>query len=136
MGHAQKWLNMAFKYIYVMGEPNTEFSRHFTIYAPLDKILITALSPLGFQNLPSVWSNLNDYEAYLDRQRWLRHRFSLAPLQVNFYCGWAGRFLLRRFVLFQYGNPPEFVAAEQAQIVQDRLRGVGPETENGVSIGG
>lgn len=28
--------------------------------------------------------------------------------------------------LFQDGNPPEFVAAEQAQIVQDRLRGIEP----------
>jgi hypothetical protein len=33
---------------------------------------------------------LSDYDDYLERQRWVRSRFSLSPLDVEF-CLWLGR---------------------------------------------
>jgi hypothetical protein len=92
VGHAHKWLNMAFNFIYFMGEPRLPgFGKLYDLcHVPLDNILITDLSPFGFQNLPCAWSSLNDYEAYLDRQRWVRHHFSFAPLDVEFLL-WMGK---------------------------------------------
>jgi hypothetical protein len=39
----------------------------------------------GFQPLDCAWSQLDDYDVYLDRQRWVRDRFTLAPLDVEFH---------------------------------------------------
>lgn len=91
VGHAQKWLNMTFKYIFVVGERRIPgFDQLYDLcHVPLDNILIGALCPHGFQTLPCAWSQLNDYETYLDRQTWIRSRFSPAPLDVEFLL-WMG----------------------------------------------
>lgn len=92
VGQAQKWLNMTFKYIYVMGDHRLSGFGHLYCFChvPLDNILIAALRPYNFSPLPSKWSELDDYEIYMDRQRWLRTHFSLAPLDVEFLL-WIGR---------------------------------------------
>lgn len=84
-GHAQKWVNMTFKYIYVMGEQRLHGFAHLydLCHTPLDKILIGALEGYGFEPLNCPWSRLDDYETYLDRQH-LRKRFKDAPLDVEF----------------------------------------------------
>jgi len=86
VGHAQKWLNMTFKYIYVLGEDRLPNFGHLydLCHVPLDNILIKALRVYGFEALPCAWSHLDDYEIYLDRQRWVRSHFRLAPLDVEF----------------------------------------------------
>jgi hypothetical protein len=86
VGHAQKWLNMTFKYIYVMGERRTGRFRHLydRCHVPLDNILINALKPHGFLPLGCAWSTLNDYQVYLERQCWIRRHFAIAPLDVEF----------------------------------------------------
>jgi hypothetical protein len=92
VGHAQKWLNMTFKYIYVMGERRLPGFGHLyeLCHVPLDNILIDALQGYGFPPLPCAWSKLPDYETYLNRQLWVRSRFPLAPLDVEFQL-WMGR---------------------------------------------
>lgn len=92
VGHAQKWLNMTFKYIYVMGERRLARFGHLygLCHVPLDNILIDALRGYGFAPLGCAWSNLNNYETYLDRQHWVRRRFTIAPLDVEFLL-WMGR---------------------------------------------
>ena len=52
--------------------------------SPLDNILMKALREYGFEPLSCTWSGLNDYNIYLDRQRWVRSRFPLSPLDVGF----------------------------------------------------
>lgn len=86
VGHAQKWLNMAFKYIYVLGEQRLPGFRHLydLCHVPLDRILLDALMRYDFPPLPCPWSKLDDYDIYLARQRWVRSRFRLAPLDVEF----------------------------------------------------
>jgi hypothetical protein len=80
---AQKWLNMSFKYIYALRLRG--FGRLYDLcHVPLDRILIEALGGYGFRPLPCAWSRLNDYDIYLDRQRRVRSRFQLAPLDVEF----------------------------------------------------
>ncbi len=86
VGHAQKWLNMTFKYIYVLGDERLPGFGHVydLCHVPLDNILIAALRPYGFQPLGCPWSRLKDYDIYLDRQHWVRNRFQPAPLDVEF----------------------------------------------------
>jgi len=83
---------MTFKYIYVMGEPRLPgFDPLYDrCHVPLDRILLNALLHYGFQPLPCAWSKLDDYDFYLDRQRWVRSRFRLVPLDVEFLL-WMGR---------------------------------------------
>jgi len=92
VGHAQKWLNMTFKYVYVMGEQRLPGFAHLYdfCHVPLDQILIDAFKKYEFQPLKCAWSRLDDYEVYLDRQRWVRNRFRLPPLDVEFYF-WMGK---------------------------------------------
>jgi hypothetical protein len=83
---------MTFKYIYVLGEKRLcGFGNLYDLCpVPLDSILNNALRGYGFQPLPCAWSHLNDYDLYLDRQHWVRNRFPLAPLDVEFQL-WMGR---------------------------------------------
>ena len=68
---------MTFKYIYVMGDERIRgFSHLYDLcHVPFDKDLIYALQRYGFEALPCAWSKLDDYDVYLDRQRWVRSRF-------------------------------------------------------------
>jgi hypothetical protein len=86
VGHAQKWLNMTFKYIYVMGEQRLPGFGHLydLCHLPLDNILIERLQAYDFEPLPCKWSKLTDYDIYLNRQIWVRSHFPLAPLDVEF----------------------------------------------------
>ena len=54
LGQAQKWLNMTFKYIYVMGEARVPgFGRLYDFcHVPLDNILIARSQPYQFPRLP------------------------------------------------------------------------------------
>ncbi len=94
VGHAQKWLNMTFKYIYVMGEQRLPGFGHLydLCHVPLDNILMDSLRPYDFPSLPCAWSRLNNYDVYLDRQRWIRIHFKEAPLDVEFRL-WMGKSL-------------------------------------------
>jgi hypothetical protein len=88
LGHAQKWLNMTFKYIYVMGKQRISGFGHLydLCHVPLDNILIDALQNNGFESLPCPWSRLDDYDTYLERQRWVRLWFRSMS---SFDYGWA-----------------------------------------------
>jgi hypothetical protein len=92
VGQAQKWLNMTFKYIYVMGEARLPGFDHLydLCHVPLDNFLMNELRRYGFPPLPCAWSSLNDYDVYLDRQRWVRNRFEAPPLDVEFHL-WMGK---------------------------------------------
>jgi hypothetical protein len=70
VGQAQKWLNMTFKYIYVMGDARIPGFGHLydLCHVPLDRILVNALLQYGFEPLPCAWSSLNDYGVYLGSQ--------------------------------------------------------------------
>ena len=90
-GQAQKWVNMTLKYVYTLGEER--ISGFETVYphchAPLDNIVIDELAKFGFPALACVWSHL-DYPDHFERQRWIRTRFILAPLDVEFLL-WLGK---------------------------------------------
>jgi hypothetical protein len=92
VGQAQKWINMTLKYIYVMGDARVPGFGHLydLCHVPLDRILMDALLKYGFEPLPCAWSSLNDYDIYLDRHHWVRSRFPVSPLDVEFKL-WMGQ---------------------------------------------
>lgn len=90
-GQAQKWVNMTLKYVYTLGEERISgFEAGYPLcHAPLDKIVIVQLTKYGFPALPCVWSHL-DYHEYFERQKWIRNKFLLVPLDVEFLL-WLGK---------------------------------------------
>lgn len=99
VGQAQKWLNMTFKYIFTMGERRVPgFNALYPLcHIPLDRIVIACLRRYGAPKLRCAWSRLNDYDEYLAYQRWIRQRFTLAPLDVEFVV-WLGKPIDSRYI--------------------------------------
>jgi hypothetical protein len=92
VGQAQKWVNMTLKYIFTVGEqriPGFEAVYHHC-HVPLDNILLRQLEKYGFPMLNCAWSRLDDYGEYLQKQNWIRQRFSLVPMDVEFLL-WLGK---------------------------------------------
>lgn len=71
IGQAQKWINMSLKYIFVHDE--TRVSGFTNIYnychIPIDNII---LSKLKYSKFNTAWSRINDYDTYLEFQRYIR----------------------------------------------------------------
>ncbi len=87
VGQAQKWLNMALKYVFVFGEDRLpEYASVFEFaHIPLDNIILDQLSPYKVPRLTTRWSRLSSYDEYMDIQRWVRSTFpGSAPLSVEF----------------------------------------------------
>jgi hypothetical protein len=77
VGHAQKWLNMTLKYIFVPGGRVPGYEHLYAFgHVPLDQFVMRAAGPLGLPELPGTgaWSALKDYGVYMERQRWFRAR--------------------------------------------------------------
>jgi hypothetical protein len=88
VGQAQKWLNMALKYVYVFGEERLPgFSGLYRLgHVPLDNIILAQLAPRDPPPLPHPWSRIQDYDAYLRFQHWIHEQFpDSAPLAVEFH---------------------------------------------------
>lgn len=86
IGQAQKWLNMAFKYVYTFGEGRLPgFARLYPYcHVPLDNVVLDRLKELDAPVPDRPWSRWNDYSLYLELQLWIRNRFRVAPLDVEF----------------------------------------------------
>ncbi len=92
VGQAQKWVNMTLKYIFTLGEQRVkgfEFAYPYC-HVPLDNILINRLKSYGFPSLNCAWSRLDNYDEYLQKQKWIRQRFSRPPMDVEFLL-WLGK---------------------------------------------
>jgi hypothetical protein len=87
IGQAQKWLNMALKYVFVFGEGRLPgFSRIFGLaHIPLDNVILKRLCLLGAPRLSTCWSGVSEYQEYMRVQLWVRSKFGdSAPLAVEF----------------------------------------------------
>jgi hypothetical protein len=92
IGHAQKWLNMSLKYVFILGERVPGYAHVYPFcHVPLDRYVIEAARPLGFPGLPGTgaWSSLNDYAIYMNRQQWFRDHFDEPPIIAEFRL-WLG----------------------------------------------
>jgi len=92
VGQAQKWVNMTLKYIFTVGEKRIDgFSSAYPFcHIPLDNILLEQLEKYKFPALKCAWSRLDNYDEYLQKQYWIRQKFTLAPMDVEFML-WLGQ---------------------------------------------
>lgn len=96
-GQAQKWLNMAIKYLYAFGQASAPgFEPHYPFaHVPIDNFLIDATARFVSSRLPCAWSRLDDYDLYLEWQAGFREAFKgSAPLAVEFRL-WASESIHR-----------------------------------------
>lgn len=70
-GHAQKWVNMALKYLYVC-DPCLMGDLTNLLHAPIDSITLRAAAKEGVDPFCEKWSQMNDPNAYYAYQRKLR----------------------------------------------------------------
>jgi hypothetical protein len=86
-GQAQKWLNMALKYVFAFGEDRLPgYSGVFGLaHILLDNIILKQLRGSGVPPLSTRWSRLDKYEESMGIQQWVRLKFpDSAPLAVEF----------------------------------------------------
>lgn len=87
VGQAQKWLNMALKYIFTLGEGRIPGYAPLYKFAhiPIDSIVLKEVARLGGPKLTMPWSRLNDYGTYIAYQQECRNLFSgSCPLAAEF----------------------------------------------------
>lgn len=70
-GHAQKWVNMALKYLYVC-DPCLMGDLTDLLHAPIDSITLRAAAKEGVDPLCEKWSQMDDPNAYYAYQNKLR----------------------------------------------------------------
>jgi len=86
-GQAQKWINMTFKYLFVLGERkiNNIAMNYEFFHIPIDNIVLDKLSAMGISKLKTSWSRVDKYEDYLDYQNKVRSKFQgQIPMDVEF----------------------------------------------------
>lgn len=84
IGQAQKWINMSLKYIFVHDETRLDgFNKIYEYcHIPIDNII---LSKLDYPRVTSTWSRINNYDIYLDFQKYIRTRAEdETPLDFEF----------------------------------------------------
>jgi len=87
VGQAQKWLNMALKYVFVFGGHHLPgYTRVFELaHIPLDNIILERLRSYGVPRLTTAWSRITSYDEYMGIQNWVRSTFlGSSPLAVEF----------------------------------------------------
>ena len=92
VGQAQKWINMTLKYIFVLGEERVGgFGESYPFcHMPFDNIILGKLHAYGFPGFSVAWSRIGEYDVYLQRQKWIRDKFTLMPLDAEFKL-WMGQ---------------------------------------------
>ena len=98
-GQAQKWINMALKYVFIL-EPGRVSHVYSFFHIPIDNIILKNLQPYDPPTFSSVWSQVDNYEDYLRFQLWFRS-FTGNPLDNEFLL-----FMDKDTVLTRHGGQP------------------------------
>ena len=84
LGHAQKWVNMTMKYIYIYGQLDVTPVFDY-LHVPLDSYVFGAVeNDLGIKPPCSAWSKLTNYEQYIRYQKRIRAAVTAPPLRWEF----------------------------------------------------
>ena len=83
-GQAQKWINMALKYLFVLDRDLT--SRNYQYFhIPIDNIVLEKLTAMDHPPvLTAAWSRIDSYEEYFAFQTWYRTAFAGIPMDNEF----------------------------------------------------
>ena len=94
MGQAQKWINMALKYVYVIGESRLPdyAAMYGYCHVPIDNILLAQPDFARLRRFKQAWSRIDTYDEYMEFQRAVRREFEgSSPLAVEFVLWQAGK---------------------------------------------
>lgn len=84
IGHAQKWINMTFKYLYIHGGVDISGVFDF-LHIPLDIYVFSAVeAELLIPRPCNYWSKITDYTVYLAYQKQVRKKIDIPPLRWKF----------------------------------------------------
>ncbi len=90
LGQAQKWVNMALKYIFLFPGLAGIYAQIYPFcHIPIDNIILKALEEEKIESLlgsSDSWSRITSYKAYLEYQNKVRVHFSdSSPLAAEFH---------------------------------------------------
>ena len=84
-GQAQKWINMTLKYLFtimrlgLLSEYEYSIKQYYlSFHVPIDNIILDKLKNENADcpKFKTPWSKINNYEKYMDFQKWIREKFS------------------------------------------------------------
>ncbi len=78
-GQAQKWINMTLKYYSMLKPQKVECVYEF-FHVPIDRYIIHCTN----YAFDCAWSKIDEYDKYLDFQKWFRNTYKGIPLDVEF----------------------------------------------------
>lgn len=93
IGQAQKWVNMMFKYLFVLDTEGIETLLPF-LHVPVDSVIMAAAKKrLQIAWPGSAWSVMDDYGLYYAFQQEIREKAETAPLlwEMDAWVGEAGK---------------------------------------------
>ena len=79
-GQAQKWINMSLKNLSMLNHDIVKDSYEY-FHIPLDNFIFAQTG----RKTSVAWSRINNYQEYLDYQKWFRNKFNGIPLDEEFY---------------------------------------------------
>jgi len=88
-GQAQKWINMTFKYMFILNKEMVS-SIYQYLHIPIDNIILQALRPYDDPKFNYPWSKIDNYQEYLYFQNWFRNKFNGIPMDNEFKL-WLGK---------------------------------------------
>ena len=127
VGQAQKWLNMALKYIYVFGETRLPgYARFYRFcHVPIDNIVLNSPRFYGLAHFAEAWSRITEYSKYLAFQVAVRERFPHSPpLAVEFRV-WQQEYASNNpghLQLTQRRPSPESLPKPSEDLIRDFIR--------------
>lgn len=81
IGQAQKWINMTLKYLHLLEYDGIEKIYEFC-HIPVDNYILNITN----YKISKPWSKLNNYDEYLEYQKWFRNEYkNEIPLDAEFY---------------------------------------------------
>ena len=91
IGQAQKWFNMTIKYLSII-EPEMVENFYEYCHIPIDNYILKETNYKGFK---TAWSRIDNYDDYLEFQKWFRNKYDEIPLDVEFKL-WINRCKIER----------------------------------------
>lgn len=90
-GQAQKWINMAMKYVSMFNHKAITNIYEYC-HIPIDNYVLSVTKYYGFN---VAWSKIKSYEDYIDFQICFRNKYKEIPLDEEFYL-WINEAIKRR----------------------------------------
>jgi len=104
-GQAQKWINMSFKYLFILDRSRVAPYWQYC-HVPVDNIILERIKPHDPPRFGCRWSRIDSYERYLGFQNWFRDEFPGIPMDSEWRI-WGGSAMNESLQLGSSEGPAE-----------------------------